>query len=53
MDANLHPVRDHLIEGYGLTPEELAGHEAALEDRAFSWLMPVLFTPAGRRAAAS
>jgi hypothetical protein len=44
-------VRSRLVEAFGLTDLELTRYEAALEDPAFSWLMPVLFTACGRRPA--
>jgi hypothetical protein len=49
MLANIRQVRPRLVEAFGLTNLDLTRYEAALEDLAFSWLMPVLFTACGRR----
>jgi SAM-dependent methyltransferase len=49
MLANVRQMRSRLVEAFGLTDLELTRYEAALEDPAFSWLMPVLFTASGRR----
>jgi SAM-dependent methyltransferase len=51
MLANVRQMRPRLVEAFGLTDLELTRYEAALEDPAFSWLMPVLFTACGRRPA--
>jgi hypothetical protein len=51
MLANVRQVRARLVEELGLTDLDLTRYEAALEDRAFSWFMSILFTACGRRRA--
>jgi SAM-dependent methyltransferase len=52
MLANVRQVRPRLVEEFGFTDSDLTRYEAELENPAFSWLMPVLFTACGRRPAA-